>query len=75
MKLPKVTKSDPLERLSVSVHQSTAEALRQYQLFYKANTGDDIAMGLMVEEMLKTFMAKDRAFQKHLDTAGEQTRR
>jgi hypothetical protein len=64
MKLRKVTKSEPLERLSVSVHASTSEALKQYQAFYKSNTGDDIPMGLMVEEMLKTFMAKDRAFQK-----------
>lgn len=68
MKLRKVTKSEPLERLSVSVHASTAEALKQYQAFYKANTGDEIPMGLMVEEMLKSFMAKDRAFQKFAGT-------
>lgn len=74
MKLPKVTKSDPLERLSASVHRSTAEALRRYQSFYKQNTGDDIALGLMVEEMLKTFMSRDRAFQKFLDEARQEAR-
>lgn len=69
MKLRKVTKSEPLERLSVSVHASTAEALKQYQAFYKTNTGDEIPMGLMVEEMLKSFMAKDKAFQKFAASA------
>lgn len=74
MKLAKVTKTDPLERLSASVHRSTADALRRYQSFYKENTGDDIALGLMVEEMLKDFMARDRAFQKYLGAASNDVR-
>jgi hypothetical protein len=64
MKLPKVTKTDPIERLAVGIHKSVHDDLKAYQDFYKSNTGEEIAMGMMVEEMLKRFLAEDKEFLK-----------
>ena len=64
MKLQKVTKNDPIERLAVGIHQSVNSDLKKYQEFYKSEHGEEIPMGLMVEEMLKSFIADDKSFQK-----------
>lgn len=69
MKLPKITKTDPLERLAVGIHQTVNNDLKRYQEFYKSVTSEDIPMGTMVEEMLKRFLAEDKDFQKFRATA------
>jgi hypothetical protein len=66
MKLGKVTKNDPMERLPLSVHSSVAKQLQSYRSFYKSETGEEISMSLLVEEMTKKFMSEDKAFQKYL---------
>jgi len=71
MKLQKVTKNDPIERLAVGIHQSVNNDLKKYQEFYKSVHGEEIPMGLMVEEMLKAFIAEDKNFQKFKSTGGE----
>ncbi len=69
MKLPKVTKNDPVERLAVGIHKSVNDELKAYQSFYKSVHGEEIQMGMLVEEMLKRFMAEDRNFQKSKSAA------
>lgn len=64
MKLPKVTKNDPIERLAVGIHKSVNDDVKAYQDFYKSVHGDEIQLGMLVEEMLKRFMAEDKDFQK-----------
>jgi len=64
MKLPKVTKNDPVTRLAVGIHESVNGDLKLYQDFYKSVTGEEIPMGMMVEEMLKRFLAEDKDFLK-----------
>jgi hypothetical protein len=71
MKLPKVTKNDPIERLAVGIHQSTHNDLKLYQEFYKSTHGEEIPMNLMVEEMLKGFLADDKNFAKFKATGGK----
>lgn len=66
MKLGKVTKNDPMERVPLSMHSSVVKQLQDYRQFYKAVTGEEISMSLLVEEMTKKFMLEDKAFQKFL---------
>jgi hypothetical protein len=64
MKLVKVSKADPIERIAVGIHKSVNDDLKSYQEFYKWNTHEDIALGVMLEEMLKRFLAEDKDFAK-----------
>lgn len=64
MKLRKVTKNDPMERLAVSVHQSTVNLLAAYQSRYKEIYGEDITTSHLVEEMLREYMMTDKDFMK-----------
>lgn len=68
MKLPKVTKNDPIERLAVGIHKSVNDDLKSYQAFYKSVHGEEIQMGMLVEEVLKRFMAEDKDFVKFKST-------
>lgn len=69
MKLKKVTKNDPLERLAVSVRKSTLDMLGRYQSYYKKTYGEDIERSHLVEEILKEFMSSDKTFMKDFDEA------
>lgn len=64
MKLKKVTKNDPIERLAVSVHQSTLDLLARYQAHYKATYGEEIERSHLVEELLRDYMETDKDFMK-----------
>jgi hypothetical protein len=64
MKLKKVTKNDPIERLAVSVHQSALDLLARYQAHYKATYGEEIERSHLVEEMLRDYMESDKDFMK-----------
>lgn len=66
MKLGKVTKKDPMERVPLSMHSSVVKELQEYRNFYKATTGEEISMSLLIEEMTKRFMREDKSFQQHL---------
>lgn len=69
MKLGKVTKNDPMKRVPVSMHESVVKDLEAYRAFYKQETGEEISMSLLVEEMTKRFMLEDKSFQKYLKDA------
>jgi len=64
MKLKKVTSNDPTVRLSVSIRQSTQDLLDQYRAHYKATYGEEIKESQLVEEILREFIAGDKAFLK-----------
>jgi hypothetical protein len=64
MKLKKVTKNDPIERLAVSVHQSVLDLLERYRSHYKATYGEEIERSHLVEEMLRDYMESDKDFMK-----------
>lgn len=69
MKLKKVTNFDPVERLAVSVRQSTLQALAAYQEHYKNTYGEGIERSQLVEEILRDYMETDKAFQKAMASA------
>ena len=66
MKLQKLLKADPVERLSLSIHLSTLNQLTAYKEYYEATYGEQIPQARLVEEMLKAFMAQDKEFLKRL---------
>jgi hypothetical protein len=69
MKLAKVTSNEPTERLAVSIKQSANNLLKQYQDFYKATYGEEIAWNHLVETMLVDYMRDDKDFQAALKKA------
>lgn len=66
MKLKKVTKNDPIERLAVSVHQSVLDLLERYRSHYKATYSEEIERSHLVEELLRDYMETDKDFMKWL---------
>ena len=68
MKLKRVTKNDPMLRLAVSIPTSCNNILLAYQDFYKSTTGDEIPMGLLVEQILREYTEEDKEFAKFLKT-------
>jgi hypothetical protein len=64
MKLKKVTQIDPIERLAVSIRNSTMTRLEAYRAHYKETYGEDIERSHLVEQMLVEFMNSDRDFTK-----------
>ena len=64
MKLKKVTQNDPVERLAVSVKNSTMQMLDAYRAHYQATYGEEIEKSHLVEEMLREFMQTDKDFIK-----------
>ncbi|MHB1826633.1 MAG: DUF2274 domain-containing protein [Steroidobacteraceae bacterium] len=71
MKLGKLPEKDPIERKPVGLRQSTWKRLEEYQRLYAKNYGKEIKLGDLTEQMLESFMAGDKDFQKHLkESAG-----
>jgi hypothetical protein len=64
MKLHRIEKADPVQRITVSVRGSTLDLLDKYRLFYKQIYGDEIERSQMVNDILKEFMNEDKAFLK-----------
>ena len=75
MKLKRVTTNDPVERVALSLHQSLTANLAAYREFYKQTYGDEISLSQLVEEMAKSFMAEDKAFQKFMGLESEKAAR
>lgn len=72
MKLKKVTSTDPIERTTLSLHQSTHKSLSTYQEYYKSVYGEPIQLSHLIEEIVKDFINKDKDFTKFTeDAAGE----
>lgn len=63
MKLKKVTFSDPVERITIDLRQSTHDLIVKYQAYYKKTYGDEINRTQLIEEILRGFMVEDKAFQ------------
>lgn len=75
MKLKRVTTNDPVERVALSLHQSLTSNLAAYREFYKQTYGDEISLSQLVEEMAKSFMTEDKAFQKYMGNESEKAAR
>lgn len=74
MKLAKVTSNEKSERIPLNLRASVAKHVKLYRDFYKKVHGDEIAMSHMIEEMLKSFMGEDKAFQKFVQEAESKTK-
>ncbi len=66
MKLGKLPDKDPVERKPLGMRQSTWNHLEQYQKLYAIEHGEEIKLGDLTEQMLGSFMAADKDFQKFL---------
>lgn len=66
MKLGKLPDKDPVERKPLGMRQSTWNHLEQYQKLYTREHGEEIKIGDLTEQMLQSFMAADKDFQKFL---------
>jgi len=55
--------------MPLGIHRSVADQLQQYRTFYKQETGDDISMSVMLEEIARKFMAEDKAFQRFVSAS------
>jgi hypothetical protein len=64
MRLRKVTQNDPVERLAVSVKQSTVKMIEDYRAHYKATYGEEIEKSHLVEEIIRDFILSDRDYAK-----------
>lgn len=64
MKLKKVTVNDPVERLAVSVRQSTTRMIADYMAHYEEVYGERIEKSQLVEEIIRDYIAADKDFAK-----------
>jgi len=71
LKLQRIQATEPTVKHSFAFKQSTADLLSRYQQRYLSVHGIEITMKDMVELMLLSFMADDKAFQKAIKTAEE----
>ncbi|MHB1666161.1 DUF2274 domain-containing protein [Thiomonas sp.] len=62
--LKKVTSSDPIVRLSLGFHQSTADLLAAYRQAYQETHGDEISQSLLIETLVREYILADRDFQR-----------
>lgn len=66
--LKRITTNDPLQRLYISLHQSTLDLLQAYRESYQQTYGDELPQNRAIEAMLVEFIANDKDFQKFLKT-------
>lgn len=66
--LKRITSNDPLQRLYISLHQSTLDQLQAYRDNYQQVYGDELPQNRAIEAILTDYMANDRDFQKFLKT-------
>ncbi len=71
MKLKKVTVNDPVERLAVSVRQSTTQMIAAYMAHYEEVYGERIEKSQLVEEIIRDYIAADKDFAKKQAGAGK----
>ena len=63
MLLKKVVKESKIQ-MSCKVDESLHDDLSLYRELYKSVYNEDVPMNVVVEELLKTVLAKDKEFQK-----------
>lgn len=68
MKLSLIPGHEATSKVNFSWKTSTVDLLQRYASFYKANTGADVSIKDITEQMLLDFMRDDKEFQKHLKT-------
>jgi len=66
--LKRITTNDSLQRLYISVHQSTLDMLQAYRENYRQVYGDELPQNRAIEAMLVEFMTNDKDFQRFLKT-------
>lgn len=66
MRLQKLAPKDPSVRLNLAMKQSTTELLDLYQARYQQSYGETIDRQVLIEQMLLSFMAEDKEFQRSL---------
>ena len=64
MRLPDFYSTDPSQRLSLSMRKSTLDELELYRAYYVHEYGKTPALPAVIEQVLRTFMSEDKAFQK-----------
>lgn len=64
--LKRLTTNDPLQRMYISLRQSTVAHLQAYRDNYRQVYGDEITQNKAIEAILETFMDNDKEFQKFL---------
>jgi hypothetical protein len=69
-----VTNVDPQVRTSISLPQSVMNVVKDYQSFYKSQTGQELPMSTLVENVLVThFFPKDKEFQAYRQAQSAKT--
>jgi hypothetical protein len=66
MKLSPIPGHEPTSKVQFSWKTSTVEQLQQYIAFYKTQTGVEVSMKDVTEQMLLDFMKEDKDFAKFL---------
>lgn len=66
MKLKKLNKNDPAERLVVSVRRSTYKLLEAYKAKYEKVYGEELEKSHLVEEIILNFIQSDKEFMKEM---------
>lgn len=66
MKIQRLSKADPVERLSVSLKKSILDQLEAYKAYYEEHYKEPVQMSRLLEEILKQFIAGDKEFLKRL---------
>jgi len=69
MKLSRIPGIEPTVKHSFSLKQSTWDQLEGYVQFVKEQTGVEVVLKDVVEQMLLDFMGDDKVFQKYIKQA------
>lgn len=72
MKLKKIAKPEAVERLTVSITESTMTLLEGYMHYYAEKYGTPVERSRLVEEILKEFITTDKAFMQWFKAPREQ---
>jgi hypothetical protein len=65
-KLSLVIHNDPMDRLTVNLHESVMKRLELYKEYNEEMLGGKLQQNYIVEEMLKTVMNEDKDFKAFL---------
>lgn len=68
MKLDKVTSNDKVQRTTISLHTSTVDLIESFKRYYKSIYNEDIQLSLLLEEVFKEFVSKDKGFKKFMES-------
>lgn len=66
MKLSRIPGTEKTVKHSFSFKQSTTDLLQKYVAFYEKNTGAEVNLKDVTEQMLLDFMGDDKDFQRSL---------